>query len=99
MLALPYHLVNSFSTGSPTSGSQCAVVLLPPSDDRLESSTLLQDIAHNFNFPATSFVRPTEGIEKEYDIRWFASGVSLIALLPRQCSPEPIYTTNTENLG
>jgi predicted PhzF superfamily epimerase YddE/YHI9 len=78
MPELPYHLINSFSDSSPTSGSQCAVVLLPASDPRLEDADWLQAIAHNFNFPATSFLRPSrnEGGELEYDIRWFAAGVS-----------------------
>jgi len=82
MSDLPYHLVNSFSSDSPTSGSQCAVVLLQPSDASFKDDELLQAIAHNFNFPATSFLLPmtADGVELEYDLRWFATGVSVTGL-------------------
>ena len=78
MSELKYHLVNSFSAASPTSGSQCAVVLLPPADPRIADDDWLQTIASNFSYPATSFVVPKQaegGDELEYNIRWFAVGV------------------------
>jgi hypothetical protein len=78
MSELKYHLVNSFSATSPTSGSQCAVVLLPHADSRMADDDWLQTIASNFSYPATSFLVPKsaeDGAELEYDLRWFAVGV------------------------
>lgn len=73
-----YRLINSFVTGAPSSGSQVAVVFLNRQDERLQNEVWMQAIAHNFNYPATSFLVPVneEGAELEYNLRWFAEGVS-----------------------
>lgn len=74
-----YRLINSFVTDTPYSGSQVAVVFLEENDTRFNDERWLQGVAHNFNYPATSFLVPLivneEGQELEYNLRWFAEGV------------------------
>ncbi|MBT3648487.1 MAG: PhzF family phenazine biosynthesis protein [Flavobacteriales bacterium] len=58
-------LVNAF-TGHLAKGNQCCVLLL----DDLADSQRLQDLAADFNLPATSFIRRMDA--HNYQVRWFA---------------------------
>ncbi|KIR98442.1 hypothetical protein L804_04014 [Cryptococcus deuterogattii 2001/935-1] len=76
MSALPYYLINAFPGATSHSGSQCAVVIIPENDTRFEDSVYLQNVASDFNYPATAylpFVKKNE-TEAEYELRWFAVG-------------------------
>lgn len=77
MPAAQLHLVSSFVNENPFSGSQCAVVMMEETDARFEDYNWLDGLSSNFNLPATAFLRPKSlGEDAEYDLRWFASGVS-----------------------
>lgn len=79
MEPLEFHTVNAFVTATtPHSGSQAAVVLIPPGDPRASDDTYLLALASDFAWPATAFVTPLEdGEVPKYAIRWFTqAGVS-----------------------
>jgi predicted PhzF superfamily epimerase YddE/YHI9 len=76
-MALEFYTVNAFAN-SPHTGSQAAVVLIPPNDSRWSDDTYLKAVAGDFAWPATVYISPLEAEGPSYKIRWFTKeGVGL----------------------
>jgi hypothetical protein len=75
MSALPrlqYHLINAFTTDSPHSGNQAAVVLFPSSSDpRANDDNFLLTTAQDFGFAETAYLVPIDEKAGRWGLRWF----------------------------
>jgi predicted PhzF superfamily epimerase YddE/YHI9 len=69
---LEYHLVNAFTTDSPHSGNQAAVVLFPSqSDPRANDDKFLLTTAQDFAFAETAYLVPIDEKNGRWGLRWF----------------------------
>ena len=78
MDALPYQVVDAF-TSKPFSGNQAAVVIFPSSTDARSTSIPFQlSLAREFNFSETAFLIPLPSstfTAPHYGLRWFTPSV------------------------
>ena len=69
---LEYHLINAFTTDSPHSGNQAAVVLFPSaSDSRADDDEFLLRTAKDFGYSETAYLVPIDEQAGEWSLRWF----------------------------
>jgi predicted PhzF superfamily epimerase YddE/YHI9 len=68
---LEYHLINAFTTASPHSGNQAAVVLFPANDPRATDDVFLLKTARDFGFAETAFLVPVDEEKGRWGLRWF----------------------------
>jgi len=69
---LEYHLINAFTTDSPHSGNQAAVVLLASSTDpRANDEEFLLRTAKDFGCSETAYLVPIDEQAGEWNLRWF----------------------------
>lgn len=69
---LEYHLINAFTTDSPHSGNQAAVVLFPTTSDlRANDDKFLLRTAKDFGYSETAYLVPIDEQAGEWSLRWF----------------------------
>jgi len=69
---LEYHLINAFTTDSPHSGNQAAVVLFPSAtDSRANDEEFLLRTAKDFGYSETAYLVPIDAQAGEWSLRWF----------------------------
>ena len=69
---LEYHLINAFTTDSPHSGNQAAVVLFPSATDpRANDEEFLLRTAKDFGCSETAYLVPIDEEAGEWSLRWF----------------------------
>jgi hypothetical protein len=69
---LEYYLINAFTTDSPHSGNQAAVVLFPSATDpRASDDVFLLTTAKDFGYSETAYLVPTDEEAGEWSLRWF----------------------------
>lgn len=77
---LDYYLINAFTTNSPHTGNQAAVVVFPSKDDpRIADDTYKLKVARDFGFAETAFLVPLSQSQgqgdSEWGLRWFTPEV------------------------
>jgi predicted PhzF superfamily epimerase YddE/YHI9 len=69
---LEYYLINAFTTDSPHSGNQAAVVIFPAaSDPRANDDEFLLTTAEDFGYSETAYLVPIDEEAGEWSLRWF----------------------------
>lgn len=69
---LEYHLINAFTTDSPHSGNQAAVVLFASSlDSRANDDKFLLTTAQDFGYSETAYLVPIDEQAGRWGLRWF----------------------------
>lgn len=82
---LEYHLINAFTTTSPHSGNQAAVVIFPTSNDpRAADDKFLLTTAQDFGFSETAYLVPIDAEGGRWGLRWFT--VVIVRLTPVKCT-------------
>lgn len=79
--ALPFWLINAFTTDTPHSGNQAGVVVFPPNDPRESDDEYKQRVARDIDHSETAFVTPLS--PGTWGLRWWT---------PELVSPTPIPT-------
>jgi predicted PhzF superfamily epimerase YddE/YHI9 len=73
---LPYYLINAFTTDSPHTGNQAAVVIFPTPDDPREADDAYKfKVAKDFGFAETAYLVPLSEDHTEWGLRWFTPEV------------------------
>ncbi|ORY20956.1 phenazine biosynthesis PhzF protein [Naematelia encephala] len=82
---LPFHLINAFTTSSPHTGNQAAIVIFPSGNDpRSHDTEWMRLVARDFNYSETAYLVPLDVKDKDqstvtvrFGLRWFTPEVEV----------------------
>lgn len=94
---LEYHLINAFTTDSPHSGNQAAVVLFTStSDPRANDDDFLLKTARDFGYAETAYLVPIDEQAGQWSLRWFT--IYTVRIISLSANDPPIQIT-TDRAG